>query len=78
MKDFILIILLISLFACGNESPNKKVTIYQPVLIDTSDFNGMIRGKKVLLFTLINKSGITSQITNFGGRVVSLWVTKKM
>ncbi len=77
MKNLTLIILLITLFACGNESPNKNVTIYQPVLIDTSDFNGMVKGKKVLLFTLKNKSGITSQITNFGGRVVSLWTPDK-
>ncbi len=73
MKDFILIIFLFSLFACGNESQYKKANIFLPVLIDSSEFNSLVGGKKVQLFTLKNKSGIISQITNYGGRVVSMW-----
>ena len=43
-------------------------------LIDTTTFGGETDGKKVELFTLKNSSGIVAQITNYGGRVVSLWV----
>ena len=43
-------------------------------LIKNSDFKGTKDGKEVLLYTLKNNSGIVTQITNFGGRVVSLWI----
>jgi aldose 1-epimerase len=43
-------------------------------LIDAATFGGETDGKKVELFTLKNSSGIVAQITNYGGRVVSLWV----
>jgi aldose 1-epimerase len=34
-------------------------------------------GKQVILYTLKNNNGLAVQITNFGGRVVSLWVPDK-
>lgn len=43
-------------------------------LIPTSNFEHVIDGKEVKLFTLKNANGLVSQITNYGGRVVSLWV----
>lgn len=42
-------------------------------LIDPKNFKKVLDGKKISLFTLKNKNGLVSQITNFGGRVVSLW-----
>ena len=41
--------------------------------ISNSDFKGKEAGKEVSLYTLKNNSGLVAQITNFGGRVVSLW-----
>jgi len=56
--------------SCTNNNSNIK-------LVDASKFNTTIDDKKVSLFTLQNTEGTTCQITNFGGRVVSLWVKKK-
>jgi aldose 1-epimerase len=46
-------------------------------LINRQDFKSVIDGKKVDLFTLKNKNELVAQITNYGGRVVSLWVPDK-
>lgn len=42
-------------------------------LVNSQNFEKIIDGKNVKLFTLTNANGFTAQITNFGGRVVSLW-----
>ena len=42
--------------------------------IPSSNFQTKINGKSTNLFTLKNKKGMTAQITNYGARVVSLWV----
>ena len=42
--------------------------------ISSSNFQTIINGKSTNLFTLKNKKGMTAQITNYGARVVSLWV----
>jgi len=42
--------------------------------IPASNFQTKINGKSTNLFTLKNKKGMTAQITNYGARVVSLWV----
>lgn len=43
-------------------------------LIDPKNFTKKIDNKEVSLYTLKNSNGLVSQITNFGGRVVNLWV----
>ena len=46
------------------------------VLFPASDFETVVEGKNVSLYTL--KAGdLTMQVTNFGGRVVSLWTPDK-
>ena len=45
----------------------------EPVLVDSAGFDDIIDGKKVVLYT-ISGGGLTMQVTNFGGRVVSLFV----
>jgi len=67
MKKIAVLLVSIVLLSCSNE----------PALIDESDFGGVIDGKEVILFTLKNDNGIVTQITNFGGRVVNLWVPDK-
>lgn len=44
------------------------------VQIEDKNFKTNIKGKFVDLYTLKNNNGLTTQITNYGGRVVSLWV----
>lgn len=46
-------------------------------LLNSSDFESIIDKKKVNLFTLKNSNQLTAQITNYGGRVVSLWTPDK-
>lgn len=46
-------------------------------LISNSDFRGTINGKEVSLYTLKNSLGMIAQITNFGGRIVTLWTPDK-
>ena len=57
----------------------KKMTgkISDVKLIDEAAFKGNIDGKEVGLYTLKNRQGMVTQITNFGGRVVNLWVADK-
>ena len=64
------VIFLFSLFACTK-------TVKELPLIDPATFQGEQDGKKVELFTLKNSSGLVVQITNFGGKIVSLWVPDK-
>ncbi|MBE6251079.1 MAG: galactose mutarotase [Bacteroidales bacterium] len=45
----------------------------QVTLFPASDFETVVDGKNVSLYTLKN-GDLTMQVTNFGGRVVSLWV----
>jgi len=46
-------------------------------LIDKNNFNLVIDDRQVSLFTIENENGVTSQITNFGGRIVNLFVPDK-
>lgn len=64
MKRLVPIMALVVLAACAK----------QPVhLLPASAFNTEIDGKAVSLYT-IQGGGLTAQITNYGARVVSLWV----
>jgi len=42
-----------------------------------SDFKTNLNGKEIQLFELINKNGVTVEITNYGGKVVSIHVPDK-
>ena len=63
-------VLLILIFL-NNQSCNMKNDIK---LLYKSDFQKNLNGKKTDLFILRNKNGIISELTNYGARVVSLWV----
>ena len=54
------------LASCG---PKKK----EVQLIDAGNFNKVVNGKQVSLYTLHN-GFLTMQVTNYGGRVVALWM----
>lgn len=73
MKNFIFTSLFIALF--GLISCNKQNS--DIILMDENDFKTSIDGKSVDLYTLKNSEGMTMQVTNFGGRIVSLWVPDK-
>lgn len=69
-KIHIVLIIIISSVSCSEKQTELK-------LISRNNFNQLIDNKQVDLFTLKNKNGLTTQITNYGGRVVSLWIPDK-
>ena len=71
MRIFAFITLLSLVISCN--VADKK----EPVLIDSENFNDVVDGKEVGLFTLQNENGIVAQITNYGGKVVNLWTPDK-
>ncbi|MFC2117228.1 aldose epimerase family protein [Bacteroidota bacterium] len=52
--------------ACNNQN---KIS-----MIPKENFNKTINGKEVKLFVLKNKNGIVTEVTNYGGKVVSQWI----
>lgn len=46
-------------------------------LLDSKAFEVTLEGKKISLYTLSNRNGCVAQITNYGARLVSLWVPDK-
>ena len=71
MKRIVLAIAALALMAgCGGES--KKTEGEGLNLMKKENFEREVDGKAVSLYTLTNGT-ITMQVTNFGGRVVSLW-----
>ncbi|MFI3259321.1 MAG: aldose epimerase family protein [Rikenellaceae bacterium] len=69
MKNFTT---LLSLIAATFISCNEATKVDLP-LLEKSQFETIYDGKEISLYTLTNKSGITIQVTNYGGRVVSIW-----
>lgn len=62
--------MICALVACAVMSACSQKN--EVVLMQADDFNAVVDGKNVALYTL--KAGdITMQVTNFGARVVSLW-----
>ena len=60
-------LIMVTLISCAGESPD-----YVPV--QQSDFQLEHDGKQVDLYTLTNEQGMKVQITNYGGKIVSILV----
>lgn len=67
----VLLSLLVSATGCHNPLPAGISLLPEAAFTDT------LGGKPVRLYTLKNNQGLVAQITNYGGRVVSLWVPDK-
>jgi aldose 1-epimerase len=65
-----MIVIALAFSACSDS--NNEVVIFP-----AGNFKKTLNGKDVKLFTLKNDKGIVTQITNYGGRVVSLWTPDK-
>ena len=61
------LIIVISTDCKSQENANMR-------LLKKENFESTIGGKQVSLYTLKNRLGMVTQITNYGGKVVSLWV----
>lgn len=70
MKNLVIFIFLLGLISCNTSKDEIQ-------LLNKADFDTEIDGKAVSLYTLKSEKGITMQVTNFGGRVVSLWTPDK-
>ena len=69
MKKIFGILAAVALMAsCGGNTEAESAL----QLMRAEDFSAVVDGKQVGLYTLTNGT-ITMQVTNFGGRVVSLW-----
>jgi len=64
-----LIIFHILLLSSCNIRPSREIN-----LVDFAGFDTIINEKQVMLYTLRNKNGCVAQLTNLGGRWVSMWV----
>ncbi len=53
----------------NNKTPQKLLTT-----IDSTDFNRVMNGKEVRFFVIQNKNGIEASFTNYGQRLISLYV----
>lgn len=73
MKKSVLIPTIAMLLLASCKSAEKS----QLDLVDATSFQTTIDGKKTDLYTLQNKNGMTMQVTNFGGHVVSLYAPDK-
>lgn len=69
-KFLIVILIMCSFLSCKKESKSIK-------LLDTKNFATNINEKMVSLYTLKSGNDMYMQVTNFGGRIVSLWVPDK-
>ncbi|MCD8185292.1 MAG: galactose mutarotase [Rikenellaceae bacterium] len=62
-------VLALMLASCSTKPQKQTVT-----LIPAENFQQVIDGKPVDLYTLTNENGMTVQVTNYGTRIVNLWV----
>ena len=71
MKRYIfLVAIAVCLLSCtGNSGAGNGID-----LLDAAAFRTEIAGKPVMLYTLQNENGMTVQLTNYGARIVALWV----
>lgn len=72
--------LMLTLASCSPNQTNTKQadsTAVSSTEVTEIQFKKTIDGKPVNLFTLTNKNGVKALITNYGGRLVSLFVPDK-
>ena len=65
---------LILLSGCSSQEKNEITTLSG---LNPANFESVIDGKNVGLYTLTNESGMEVCVTNFGGRIVSVMVPDK-
>jgi len=70
-KLFLSLLILTFLFsACTSNIKTAQ-------LFPASNFDTLVNNKKVSIYTIKNANGMTAQVTNYGARLVDLWVSDK-
>jgi aldose 1-epimerase len=73
MKNLLYTIAFAAVFLVGcNKTSQKELP-----LLDAAKFNTAVDGEPVSLYTLKSGNGLIMQVTNYGGRIVSLWAPDK-
>ena len=62
------------IFICLTMTYFQKYPLPTSKMVDSSKFDTIIDGKQVALYTLENKNGLIVQITNYGGKIVTIIV----
>ncbi|HIY75491.1 MAG TPA: galactose mutarotase [Candidatus Sphingobacterium stercorigallinarum] len=77
--NLVLAAVLLSTAACNPSAESRQSADNDTVgaLLDSVSFTETIAGKETPLYTLKNSSGATAYLTNFGARLVGLWVPDK-
>lgn len=73
MKKLFLLGAAALMAACGGQ----KKEAAGPQLLDAQKFATELNGKPINLYTLQNEHGMAVQLTNYGARIVDLWVSDK-
>jgi len=72
MKKIFLSFMVITCMLSSCTSNKKEAQLFPQ-----SNFDTIVNGKKVSVYTLKNANGMTAQVTNYGARLVDLWVPDK-
>jgi aldose 1-epimerase len=72
MKKLFFSLMMLSFLFSACTSSKKTVQLFP-----NSNFDTIFDGKKVAVYTLKNANGMAVQITNYGARIVDLWVPDK-
>lgn len=75
VRAFVIILVALSAISCQTSSGVKYAD--GVILPNPDKFNHVIDGKQIHLFTLVNENGLRTDITNYGGRIVTLIVPDK-
>ncbi len=76
MNRLLLLLPLLAALKCGDVKTPPAQSAGLP-LLEEAKFDTILDGKKVGLWTLSNRNGMTLQMTNYGARIVALWVPDK-
>jgi aldose 1-epimerase len=72
MKHFHLILIIIAAFACSQKTQKEIDMPYSK-----ADFERVVDGKPTSLFTMKNENGMVVTLTNYGAKIVSIYVPDK-
>ncbi|RIA09443.1 aldose 1-epimerase [Flavobacteriaceae bacterium MAR_2010_72] len=73
-KQTVIHLLCIWMISIGVAQNKDDVGTGQIILLNKEDFTKTINDKEIKLFVLQNATGMIAEITNYGGKVVSLWM----
>jgi len=77
MKKLIFFTIIAALISCNGKQQETVNNESGITLLPDSAFETIMDSKNISLYTLTSGNGITMQVSNFGGRVMSLWVPDK-